>query len=151
MRSKASKLSILLLVAALMLCSCSQSTSYSEIEYRTDPEPVIARFPYFSDVEQVYWKASVLGGACFGPTPYSMTGFIIPRDADVQRIIDTFTLEDPTALQQPDGIDPTVTGCTAFEWHECPELSRALLRNEFVGTVYFDRLNGVVYFDVQNA
>ena len=141
----------ILFVLIFIYTGCSVTTPYDEMEYRVDVEPIIYRFSFPTEIEHVYWKGTIIGKSEFGPTTYSITGFIIPSDVDKLYIINNLNIGPNTDLVTPEGINSDVTGYSDFEWHECSDLSKIMLKTKFIGTVLYDIHNGLIYFDVVNA
>ncbi len=144
------KLSAILLIVCLFGCTAVKRPNYEELDYRYDIEPIAASFPIFQDIEAVYWKAGRIGSSAPGPNSTAYKAFVIISDDEYSILINEYILE----TYCPDfdqGIDPTITGYTTFEWAKNDELSRKLLSFKYVGNIYFDQINGIVYIDAETT
>lgn len=148
---------VLALLTILLFCmgGCNKSNNVSEslcdIEYRTDLEPIINRFPMLKDIKSAYWKPEIIGNSRLGPSLYSITGFFILSDDDKIEIESNYNFDKSVKLTLPNGIETSVTGFSEFEWFECSDFSKDILNNKFVGSVCYDMLNGIIFLDVQNT
>lgn len=144
----------LTLLVSLILCSCgifnSGKPSLAKIDYRTDVQPIMDRFPMLQEIEQVYWKADTFGHIYFGPTSYYMSGFAVLSDSAKEELENQYSFSEQAEPVLPEGIDCSITGFSAFEWYTDQDFTHDMLRAAFVGTIYYDRMNGVVFLDVEN-
>jgi hypothetical protein len=102
-----------------------------------------------SSSSECYWKADIIGRNSIGPSNYFITGFVVLDDKTFEEVTNgyAFVNEVPTF---PAGMNPSVTSRTHFAWGANEEFTHELLGASFIGTVYFDSINGMVFFDVQN-
>lgn len=123
--------------------------SVEQMEYRTDSQPIRDRLPLLPEFTECYWKAETIGSSNFGPSNYWMKGFVVLENAELRQLLANYDRE-PSAVEFPRGIDPSVTGRTGFEWHSNTAFTEKLIYPKFVGTIYLDIENGVLYFDLEN-
>ena len=119
------------------------------MDYKTERTPIKDRFPDLPDFTECYWKADTIGNTNFGPTNYWMRGFLC-LDKEVAQKISTNYEWDNENVVFPKGIDPSITKKSDFDWHINKEFQSMILRQNFVGSVFFDTTNGIIYFDVEN-
>ena len=146
------KVFVIMLVILLILSGCTAKTdnsSFDGMDYRTDIEPVEQRFAIAGETESVYWKARMIGESDFGPSSYQMVVFVNVSDFDEIASEYEFTPAENDPLF-PDGTDPTVTGFSQFDWRQCKIWSDEILAGKYVGEVYFDLINGLIYINAEN-
>lgn len=144
------KLLTLLLMVCLCGCTAVKRPNYEKLDYRYDIEPIAASFPFFQDIETVYWKAGRIGSSSIGPNSTAYKAFLIISDDEYATLTNEYILESCFPVFDQ-GIDPTITGYTTFEWAKNDELSRKLLAFKYVGNIYFDQINGIIYIDVETT
>lgn len=131
---------------------CAEQRNFfdlTEIEYRTDIEPLIKRFGENLDIEQCYWKADVFGGFGIGPTSYWMKGYMRIDEDNAQMLLKKYKFEE-VDLTFEEGISATVTGYKDFKWMYNEQFSNEILGVSFIGCLYLDHINNLVYFDVES-
>lgn len=145
---------LIIVVLAAMLLACEMPIAdtrndASGIEYRTDKGPIEDRFANLPSFSACYWKADTIGRTSFGPTNYWMRGFIILDEATLSSLEKDY---DWTAvnIDFPKGIDPGITGKTDFTWYESKEFEATMFNGSFVGAMYLETTNAIIYFDVEN-
>lgn len=151
------QLSIIVLSIAfiLTLCGCNREpetpirADLNSLAWRYDVEPITNRFPILVTPVNVFWKADVIGSADFGPTSYFLTGFVVLSAAEKENFLNKYKFEQ-TDLSFKSGIEPDITGFKSFSWGKSPELYKDIVGNGFVGDVFFDSVNGVLFIDVEN-
>lgn len=145
-------------VAIILLCMLivklfyveSQSPSdLTEIEYRTDAEPLIKRFGENLDIEQCYWKSGVFGGFAIGPTSYWMKGFIKIDEDNTQLLLEKYKFEN-LDLNFQEGMQPEIMGVQEFCWMYNEQFSKEILNVNFIGKIYLDYINSILYFDIES-
>ena len=146
---------VALIIILFSVCGCDKTNhtdqSFNEIEYRTDLEPIVNRFPILKDIKQTYWKTMVIGNSKFGPTNYLIVGFVVLSDVRKNEFENKYHFNESVELILPEGIDYNITSFSKFEWYACEDFSKDVLNNNFVGSVFYDTLNGIVFFNVQNV
>lgn len=150
--------SILLFICigfCLLTVGCDKNANLSDLQieqlpYHEDVEPICERFDYLYSVEKVYWKSEQIGDGVIGPSSYWLKGFICITEEEKDEIISAFAFEEDSP-EFPEGISPEITGYKDFTWKTSSDFSRELLKGNFVGEVYLDALNGVIYLDVEKA
>jgi len=134
---------------ALVACRLSKESEIEKMDYREDVEQLTNRFSTLDGIESCFWKADTIGKTNFGPTNYWMKGFLCLDENNFQKILTEYEwIADDIVF--PNGIDPDITGKDDFSWHINKDFQSMILRQSFVGSIYFDITNGIVYFDVEN-
>lgn len=119
------------------------------LEYRTDVEPIMSRFEIIQNIKNAYWKADFIGSSNFGPSSYFLKGFVVLANDATEQIRTGFDFKEVDIFFEP-GLDPSVTGFSEFDWYKSNEFTAQILTNKFIGKVYFDMTNGMIYLDVEN-
>ncbi len=119
----------------------------SELEYRTDFVPVNKRFPLLKNARAVYWKAGYVNRPSIGPTDVWFKGFVVLDEGTYNNIITNYVL-DTYNLEFQEGMTPEITGFSEFKWTINKDFSKELLGNEYVGEVYIDTINKLIFFDL---
>jgi hypothetical protein len=135
-------------------CSSTETTTDSrenleELQYRTDIAPIQSRFEYIKSINSVFWKGDIIGDATFGPTSYFIKAFITIDSDEATSLMRKYEFS-PFELDFEPGISPEVTGYTQFAWTKNEEFTKDMLSYKFIGEVYFDSINGVIYLNVEN-
>lgn len=141
--------SMLLLIITTIIATQIMFKDSKDVAYRTERSPIENRFPEIPDFIECYWKADTIGKTNFGPTSYWMRGFVLLDDNALQKILSSYVWS-AKSIAFPEGITPDITGKTDFDWHINTEFQRSVLQQRFVGCVYLDIINGILYFDVEN-
>ena len=122
----------------------------SSIEYRTDAQPIIDRFPSLPAFQSCYWKADTIGRTeSIGPTNYWMEGFIVLEKDSYTQLLNAYSWK-PVSMKFPPGIDPAATGFEAFSWCYNKEFDAKVRTAAFVGDFCFDTTHGILYFSLEN-
>ncbi|MDQ0114609.1 hypothetical protein [Paenibacillus harenae] len=66
---------LIIVIAATSILVLTNHSNDKSIEYKTDIEPLVSRFPNIGEINDSYWAADTYGGD-FGPTSYWMKGYI---------------------------------------------------------------------------
>ena len=117
--------------------------------YRTEEKPIKDRFPQFPDFSACYWKADTLGRNSLGPTNYWMCGFLLIEEKEASMLENEYQWEK-SVVDFPKGIEPGVTK-NNFSWYKSKDYNSTILQQNFVGDIYLDAENGIIYFDVENS
>jgi hypothetical protein len=133
----------------LILSNTPSERDTSNIEYRTDAQPLLDRFPSLPAFQKCYWKADTIGRTDFGPTNYWMEGFIVLDKTSSAQLINGYPWES-VDLKFTKGIDPVVTGCKEFNWCYNREFETEVMTMNYVGYFFFDKQNGILYFTFEN-
>lgn len=130
-------------------CFRDNSVDFESIDYRYDIEPLSSKFSFFNSIEDACWKTSIIGSTRFGPSSYTIRAFIIISSDEYTEIVDSYDFE-PTELEFENGIDPKVTGSGSFRWKENSDFTQDVLGNGYIGKVYLDTNNGIVYISAES-
>lgn len=145
---------ILLLTVVLFISGCSMDTqsNLKNIEYSENVESITHYFTELQTVENVYFKSKSVGTntSRIGSTSFSITGFISISEDEKNSIFDSydFVLDEPDF---PDGISTDITEKTEFSWYSSHDFSSKILKGNFIGSVYIDSVNSIIYIDVTNS
>jgi hypothetical protein len=140
---------ILLVVFIMRYINILNKLDVSNIEYRTDAQPIIDRFPALPAFQACYWKANTIGRTDFGPTNYWMKGFIVLKKTTYLQLLNDYKWK-PVSFKFPKGINPAVTIYQDFCWCSNDEFTASMMAASFIGSFYLDTINGILYFDVEN-
>ena len=138
----------IILIFKILYVESQSPSDLPKIEYRTDTEPLIKRFGENLDIGQCYWKVGVFGGFAVGPTSYWMKGFMMIDEDNAQCLLEKYKFEN-VDLNFEEGIQPEVTGCSEFEWMYNEQFSNEILGVNYMGEVYLDCTNSILYFDAE--
>jgi hypothetical protein len=140
---------VILIVGSVILNNHFSPKKMSNIEYRTDSQPLIDRFGEIISIESCFWKADVFSKRGIGPSSYWMKGFIVTNQSTLDQIKSQYKFE-PISLSFEKGLEPTITGINDFNWYYSKEFSSSITKTKFIGDFYLDIKNGVIYFDLEN-
>lgn len=143
-------LSICLFV--ITACNNNVATNNESSEYSENVESIEHYFNELHTINKVYFKSTSLNddSRVPGPSTFTITGFICISAEEVNTFLEQFDLA-VTEVEFPNDVSPDVTGYDTFKWHTSYEFTRYLLKGNFVGSVYIDTENCVIYVDVQSA
>lgn len=142
--------SMLLFVVRYVVTYWPHNETPAQLEYRTDLEPLENKFPILADSPACYWKASTINASLFpGPTDIYYKGFVVLTEQAQQQIWDDYGWDFiEVSLQFEEGIDPHITGYEGFMWMRSREFTRSMIEGHFLGYLYVDFVNGVLYIDI---
>jgi hypothetical protein len=121
----------------------------NDIIIRNDIESITSRFPSIQNIKEVFWEGGTIGKHGIGPTSYYIKGCIILESYEADNLKNKYTFE---IIDNPKfKFDPEITGFSEFDWRESYSFANDILRNKFVGNVYFDFINGIIYFNAENT
>jgi hypothetical protein len=120
-----------------------------KMNYNTMKEPIESRFHNLPNFRECYWKADTIGNTNLGPTNYWLRGFICLDEKAFQDILSNYEWSI-VSIVFPKGIEPVITGRSNFSWHFNKDFQITILRQNFVGSIFLDTTNGIIYFDVEN-
>lgn len=120
------------------------------VEYRFDREPLIKNFPDMPMFQDCYWKTNTIGRTDFGPTNFWLMGFIVCANQDIKNDLLKQYAWEACNINFPPGINPEITGFQKFNWYSNKDFAMDIIPPSYLGNVYFDSINGVVYVDVEN-
>ena len=142
---------VILAVAAIIVSQTifQGAKDMTDMEYRTDKEPINDRFPDMPNFAECYWKANTIGKTNCGPTNYWMKGFLCLDENTFHKTLADYEWS-AVHIAFPKGIDPDITCKSNFTWHINNDFQSMILRQFFIGSIYFDTTNGIVYLDVEN-
>ena len=121
----------------------------SDVELKTSVGAVSSRFPMLENhIEKTYWKGDVLSKKGIGPSVYWMKGFIEVDEMYTEQLRNSYEWIE-AEIHFKKGFDQDVLEYDEYNWCTSREFSKAILIG-FIGGFYFDTINGVIYFDVEN-
>lgn len=115
---------------------------------RTEKEPIIKRFVQLNDVKNSYWKGGIYGKSNFGPSSYWMKGFIELNKEDSTRFIDQYNWKDVPSSWSPSFIVEQIN-LSNSKWVSSKEFDRFFIPAGFVGSIYFEKKIGIIYFEIE--
>lgn len=134
---------ILVLLLGISLYS-GYSSGHAEISYRTDIKPIRERFPNLTGIDKVYWSGSTVGGD-FGPTNYSMRGYVFLSRAEAAALKQNYTWEHERITPQ---LQYDFKGRPPH-WSSSDDFDAYIKSSSYIGHFYFDQKRDVLYFDVE--
>lgn len=141
---------IILAIILIVKITDNYNQSLTNIPYRRDEQPIRERFPNIPEIQSCYWKANAIGRTDFGPTNYWMKGFIVLEESEWLKLLDEYSWEN-IDLYFPKGIDPRITNFNKFNWAYNKDFELRVKTTSFVGGIYLDTKNGILYFSVENS
>jgi len=137
-------------VVLVLQTSLKDDETPKDLEYRTERDAFVNNLQNLPDFTECYWKAAATGNTRFGPTNYWIRGFVCLDENTFQKIIGEYDWI-PVSVSFPDGISPSITGRNDFDWSGSKAYETTILQQNFVGNIYLDTTNGILYLDVENA
>ena len=118
-------------------------------EIKHDISIITNRFPVLSNkIESCYIKADTLGNINIGPSSYWIVSFVVLNEDGKKMICDKYNFEN-ISPQFSKLLLPNVTEKNDFEWKYSEDLQNDLLGSDFIGKVYYDLKNSILYFDIE--
>ncbi len=144
----------LILIAILMMTSCTnkkQEADFENLQYEENIESVSNIFKDLNSIDKVYFKSMQVGSTSrIGPSTYKTAGFICISEDEMNSLRSKFSFEDAEP-SFPSGISTDITGKDSFHWQSNDEFSKDLLKGNYIGDIYIDIQNSVVFFDIETA
>lgn len=137
---------VITVIVATSILVLSFNSKDESIEYKTDIEPIVNRFPNIGEIKNSYWKADTYGRD-FGPTSYWMKGYIYPVESEVEKFKKSFTWQ-LTPDWNPE-FESILSISDTQQWAYSEEFNSYIKSSNFIGEFHMDLRNGVIYFDVQ--
>lgn len=79
-----------------------------------------------------------------------MCGFLLIEEKESSMLENEYQWEE-SVVDFPKGIEPGVTQKDNFSWYKSEDYNSAILQQNFVGDIYLDAENGIIYFNVENS
>ncbi|MDQ0062478.1 hypothetical protein [Paenibacillus harenae] len=136
---------LIIVIAATSILVLTNHSNDKSIEYKTDIEPLVSRFPNIGEINDSYWAADTYGGD-FGPTSYWMKGYIYPTVGGMEKFKKSFTWH-LTPDWNP-AFESKISSGDIQQWAYSEEFNSYIKSSHFVGEFHMDLRNGVLYFDV---
>lgn len=134
---------------SVVICALFVFMNTDNSEFRSDLEPIVERFGNSVEINSCFWKAAPITSNRIGPSSYWIKGFIVLTKADFDRIVNDYSMKK-TQITFDDNINPNITGYNNFNWYYSDKLAHELKGGNFIGDVYLDITNGIVFFDLEN-
>lgn len=138
-------------------------TAITESEYKTNIESIESRFENIKAINATYWKSGEIGGTGrfnIGPTSLWWRGYILLSEAEGKEIFNTYDWVECSEFDEEgnpkdfsihgERISPDVTGFTNFKWFYSEEFYWDNRPKGFLGELYFDEINNIIYFDLES-
>ena len=145
---------IVLIICVFLVTSCKNEevNNFTQIDYSNNIEAMEYYFPELGSINNGYFKSISLNGESrtIGPSTFCVAGFLCISKEAVNVFLDgyEFIKKDPSF---PLGVSPEVTEYVDFSWYTSNEFSKYLLKGNFVGDVYIDIMNCLIYINIQSA
>lgn len=119
----------------------------TENGYRVDKSPIGERLPKLGTFDRCYWKADIIGKPGIGPTPYWMKGFVVLNNKEFMAFKEQYNWSETGKGWKP-SLNTDILKMQSFDWSYSKAFEDYLISTRFVGKVYFDLKNGVVFFEI---
>lgn len=146
---------ILLTVLLFSLFSCAKESiprSFEEADYSTNASGAAEQFKRIDGIESAFLKSIATNGntSSIGPNTYRTAGFLVISEKTCEEYFNEydFVRQDPAF---PEGIGTDVLDGNDFTWYRSGEFEKTVLGGSYIGEVYLDKANGIVYLDVTNT
>ena len=141
---------MIVFMTMLTACVSTDATySFANYEYRTDIEPLTDNFPDIGSIDYAYWKIHPFGNSLVpGPSSYKVAAFIIVDD--LSYLYEETNYDEMQNINFPEGIDPSITGFSVFNWRQYSDFTNKVLCNRFMGNVFVDIDKNLIYIEVEN-
>lgn len=116
----------------------------NDVDYRTDIEPIISRFPMLKDIQKVYWSSKVIDNS-FGPTSYWMRGYVFLDQISTLNIKNIYSWE--TVNINPK-MEYDFMGETQ-NWSYSEEFNNFIKTSNYIGKFYLDLNGDLLYFEIE--
>ena len=123
----------------------------NNLDIKTDMRPIEKYFDIIKNAKSVYWLANYNGYNMFYDIELSdidFKGFIVLDDENYNLILKSYEWckADVNFIK---GFEPNITGLSNFDWYYSKEFSSDMSQNKFIGNVYVDTINKILYFIYQ--
>jgi hypothetical protein len=156
-QSLAMKLIFLCVALALLFAGCrppprnSGSTVTNET-VRTDVAPIVKRLPKLGQLQSVWWTSNeVTIDSPLSPPrkpAYRIVGFAQLESGKADEISREFQWQRTPPDWKP-ALTITNLSLDSAEWSQSPAFTKDSKPQQIPGKLFFDRLKGVVYFDLE--
>lgn len=122
--------------------------------YRIDREPIKRRFPELGDFKSCYWKGDTKNknkkDFIPAPTSYWMKGFIVLDSNNINKLKNDYLWKGVRSNWKP-SIDTKILKKQSFNWRYSKEFDKLIINSSknYIGNLYIDFENGVLYFDIE--
>lgn len=144
----------LILISILLITSCAnkkQEVDFENLQYEKNIESVSNIFKDLNSIDKVYFKSTQVGATSgIGPSTFKNAGFICISEDEMNSLRSKFSFEDAEP-SFPSGISADITGKDRFHWQSNNDFSRELLKGNYIGDVYIDIQNNIIFFDIENT
>ena len=142
---------ISIVIIALVGCKQNFETHLTEVEYSGNIESISHYFHELKTIERVYFKSLQKGSSgLVGPSTFSIAGFVFISEDEKNTLIDTYEFVEAMP-EFPEGISTDITQLTDFRWATSKEFTRFVLKGNFIGDIFLDTNNGIIYLNVENT
>ncbi|MCL9661936.1 hypothetical protein L2089_14635 [Paenibacillus hunanensis] len=117
----------------------------STTSYSMEIQPIVDRFPRLEKVDQVYWSSSTVGDQSFGPSTYTMQGYVKLNQNVARKFANTYDWNNVTFHPKLQLDQDKATHL----WSSSEEFDSYIKPANYVGKFYFDLDHELVYFEVE--
>ena len=139
-------------VGASFIMISKNNGGNQSIAIKTDKETIIKRFPNIGNFQKCYWKADTISKGLSvlvpGPSGYWMKGFIEVDKEQIKSFIDKYIMVESDSAPQLDFV-PEDFDIKESRWYYSDNFNEYIKPPGFLGEVYIDGVNQVIYFDVR--
>ncbi len=136
-----------------------------ESEYKYDVEPVNARFINIDEIIGAYWKSGTINKCRIfnlGPTFIWWRGYILISDKEGKMILEKYDWIEVADFdntgnpiygikgEHGENVSFDITGLNSSKWLYSTKFNIDNLPERFIGTIYFDEKNNIIYFDLES-
>ena len=145
----------LLIFVLFNLFSCAEESipkSFEESDYSTDASGAAERFKRIDGIESAFLKsiATDQNTSTVGPNTCRTAGFLVISKKTCEDYFNQYDFV-PESPAFPEGIGTDVLDVKDFAWYRSGEFERMILGGSYIGEVYLDITNSIVYLDVSNT
>ena len=137
-------------ILSMFGCSEEKPGGLAEIEYSENVNSIAFYFDKLQPIERVYFKSEQIGDGRLGPSSFRLVGFICISADKTHSISNSFDFKEKEP-DFPEGISSNVTGKDNFSWQTSADFTKELLEGNFVGEVYLDFDNNMIYIDIERT
>jgi len=139
----------LMTFAVLLLSACSKTSKLS-IHYSNDKETITEQFPNLPPVVSCNWASGKLSSGRIGPTNYFIECVLVLDQEEMKKLDADYSWDDCSAPQVK-YVDFSGAGDPESKWRYNAAFSYSAMAPFYVGEVYYDCKNGILYFYAGNG
>jgi|ERR1051326_950529 hypothetical protein len=153
------KVAMLGIVALSLAVGCGEQPSATKVPaskqtptMRTDAAPITRRLPKLGTLQSVWWQSDQITTNSFPSPPthpaYRVRGLAQLEKTKAEEFSRNYEWQKMPAGWTPD-ITVTNTGLSLHDWNRNAAFTKECKPPQLSGELLFERLSGVVYFDIE--